>query len=434
MDIFAVTGKPVFFSRSPQIYNLAFSRLRYPAVYTRLAADTAEEALRLAREIGLRGLNVTAPFKEDMARLMDRLDPVAGRLRAVNTVLLRNGRARGFNTDPAGVDGAFRHHGLDPRGQTALVIGAGGAGRAAAAALVAAGAEVTLVNRTLARARSAAAILGCAHAAWGKLSEAAGRSRIIVSAVGGGLDFGRAGWIRPGHVLLEADYRDSPLSRSARETGCLVVPGTDWLLFQAVAALKIFTGRDIEPRRLRPALSPPRPGAPAGNPARDSSVSLVGMMGAGKSTIGKKLAAALGRPFVDTDLAIEQTEGRRIPSLFKDHGERAFRRLEGRVIGCLGRERENTVFALGGGAVGLAANRKFLAARSRVIWLWADPKTLLSRISKEGRPLLEGPGRPGKLRRILARRLLSYASASDFIVNAAAPPAKIVRKILHEIR
>jgi shikimate kinase len=157
------------------------------------------------------------------------------------------------------------------------------------------------------------------------------------------------------------------------------------------------------------------------------------MMGAGKSTIGKKLGAALALPFLDTDRAVEQTVGQTIPSLFRDQGERAFRRLESQIIGRMRREPRKMVYALGGGAVGLESNRKIMKTRSRVIWLWANPRTLLSRVHKGGRPLLEGKDQLGKLRRILARRLISYAAASDLIVNADTPPAKIIRKILHEM-
>jgi len=433
MEIYGVTGKPVSFSLSPQIYNLAFSRMRYPAVYTRLAADTAGEALLMAREIGLRGLNVTAPFKRDMAGLMDHLDSAACQLQAVNTVLLRKGKALGFNTDPAGVLGAFSFHKIRLQGENALVLGAGGAGRAAALALLEAGAKVTLVNRTTSRARAAAKKLGCTYCPLAKLPEVLSGTRIIVSAVSGHPGLVHPDRLDSGHVLLDADYRNSTLAGLARQKGCQIIPGTDWLLFQAVAALKVFTGREVEPRRIRPALSLLQPKSPTGETVSNSSVSLIGMMGAGKSIMGERLAAALSLPFVDTDRAVEQTAGQQIPSLFRDRGERAFRRLESRVIKRMRRERERKVYALGGGAVGLASNRKILKTGSRVIWLWANPRTLLSRIQRGGRPLLEGKDRLGKLRRILAKRLFSYAAASDFIVNADIPPAKIIRKILHEI-
>jgi shikimate dehydrogenase len=433
MEIYAVTGKPIAFSLSPQLYNLAFCRMRYPAVYTRLAADTAGDALLMAREIGLRGLNVTAPFKEAMAALMDHLHSAAFQLQAVNTVLLKKGKALGFNTDPDGVLGAFYYHKIKLQGENALILGAGGAGRAAALALLEAGARVTLVNRTLTRARLAAGKLGCTYCPLVKLPEVLSRTRIIVSAVSGNLGLIQPDWLDSGHILLDADYRDSTLARLAREKGCKIIPGTDWLLFQAVAALKVFTGREVELRRIHQTLSLPDPDSRTRKTASDLSFSLIGMMGAGKSTIGEKLAAALSLPFADADRAIERTAGQQIPSLFRDRGERAFRRLESRIIKRMGRERRKMVYALGGGAVGLESNRKIMKARSRVIWLWANPRTLLSRVQRGGRPLLEGKDRLGKLRLILAERLPSYAAASDLIVNAESPPAKIIRKILHEI-
>ncbi len=102
-DLYGVVGKPILHSRSPQMHNSAFRTLGIDAVYVRLAAESAEDALRTARGMGMKGLNVTAPFKEEMASLVEPADDGARRLGAVNTVVIGEGGPIGYNTDPDGV-------------------------------------------------------------------------------------------------------------------------------------------------------------------------------------------------------------------------------------------------------------------------------------------------------------------------------------------
>ena len=115
-DIYAVAGRPIFHSGSPRMFNAAFKELALDAVYIRLAASTAEEVLSTAREVGIKGLNVTSPFKSDMLPLLDEVDADARRVGSVNTVIERNGRFIGHNTDISGVIGALKDSNFEPRG------------------------------------------------------------------------------------------------------------------------------------------------------------------------------------------------------------------------------------------------------------------------------------------------------------------------------
>ena len=157
-DIRREQARPVFYYKSPLMFNTAFRDLGIDAVYVRLAASQPEEVVRLAREMGMDGFNITSPFKGDILHYLDEVDPDALLIGAVNTVKRKGDRLVGYNTDVAGVLEAVRGSGLDPKGQKAIVLGAGGAGRAACLALVSAGAQVILMNRTLEKARN------CGHA------------------------------------------------------------------------------------------------------------------------------------------------------------------------------------------------------------------------------------------------------------------------------
>lgn len=129
--IFASTGMPIMHSASPQMHNAGFAELGIDAVYTRLAAGSAREALEVARQIGMAGMNITAPFKEEMVKLLYNGDARVRKLGAVNTVKFAGKKAFGFNTDADGVAGALAEKRVKIRGKNAVVLGAGGAAKAA---------------------------------------------------------------------------------------------------------------------------------------------------------------------------------------------------------------------------------------------------------------------------------------------------------------
>ena len=162
--IFASTGKPIMQSASPQMHNAGFAACGVHAIYTRLAADSMEDALQTARQIGMSGLNVTAPFKESACQLSDALSADAKATGAVNTLLIaKNGKTHGFNTDVEGVQKALAAAGVRLKGANAVVLGAGGAARAAAYALCKSGASVAVANRTAKKAKEIASLFGCSH-------------------------------------------------------------------------------------------------------------------------------------------------------------------------------------------------------------------------------------------------------------------------------
>lgn len=162
-----------------------------------------------------------------------------------------------------------------------------------------------------------------------------------------------------------------------------------------------------------------------------STVWLVGMMGAGKSAVGRELARRLGRPFVDTDREIEDLRGVAIAEIFAREGEGAFRALErGMVERLAGRP---AVVALGGGALGQADVRRLVAGTGTLVWLRARPETLLARIGAcEVRPLLAGLGAEARLARIralLAAREADYARAAVAVETDAASVAEVAERI-----
>ncbi len=162
------------------------------------------------------------------------------------------------------------------------------------------------------------------------------------------------------------------------------------------------------------------------------TVWLVGMMGAGKSTVGPALARRLDLPFVDLDAEIERASGRSIPEIFEAQGEDAFRALEVEALERVaGTER---VVALGGGALTQPGVRERVAAAGTLVYLRAAPETLLERIGDpEGRPLLAGLGRLEILERIsalLAEREPAYLGAAFTVDTDRSSVGEVVERIV----
>ncbi len=160
-------------------------------------------------------------------------------------------------------------------------------------------------------------------------------------------------------------------------------------------------------------------------------VVLVGMMGAGKSTVGRRLARRLGIPFVDADREIERAAGMPIPDIFETLGEDAFRDGEKRVILRLLSEGGAKVIALGGGALTTPEVRAAVRERAIAVWLDAPLEILVERTSRRrSRPLLERGDKREILERLLAERRPFYAEAPIRIESDDGPHNRVVERIV----
>jgi len=266
--VVGVIGDPVAHSLSPLLHNTAFAvlGLDWVSVGFRVRAEQTAAALVGARALGVRGLSVTMPHKDQVARLVPLLSPTAERLGAVNCLVeagtgagVGEGDAwRGENTDGAGLLAALRHRdGFEPGGRRCLVVGAGGAGRAVVAALADAGAaEVIVVNRTPERAAAAVALAGAVGRAGGP--DDAPSCDLVVNATPVGMDATPAGdsgasWpidpslLHAGQHVVDLIYHPSetPWMAAARSKGATVDNGLGMLVHQAALQLVAWTG--LEP-------------------------------------------------------------------------------------------------------------------------------------------------------------------------------------------
>ena len=169
-------------------------------------------------------------------------------------------------------------------------------------------------------------------------------------------------------------------------------------------------------------------------PYLSRTVALVGLMGAGKSTVGRRLASAMGRSFHDSDEEIEKAAGMAISDIFSIHGEEEFRRGEKRVLARL-LEGEPHVLATGGGAYLDPETRQMMREKAVTVWLNADLHTLWKRVVKRGhRPLLRTANPREVLARLFDERAPIYSEADLVVESHDGPHDQVVRAILEALK
>lgn len=153
-----IVGDPVAHTLSPAMHNAAFEHLGLDFVYVpwRVFRGATEGCAAALRTLGIRGINVTVPHKVDIMAHLDRIDPCAARIGAVNTIVNHDGELFGYNTDAAGFIQGLGGSGISVQGRQVVVMGAGGAARAVVFSLLDSGARVTVLNRDAARAAALA--------------------------------------------------------------------------------------------------------------------------------------------------------------------------------------------------------------------------------------------------------------------------------------
>jgi len=265
MDVYALIGNPVEHSLSPPMHEAAYDALDIDARYVTFEPPEGggAAAIESAATLGAAGLNVTIPFKQQVIEAVDPA-PLAARIGAVNTVGFSTSPPTGYNTDAAGVVRSFAHHGVSLSG-TAVVVGAGGAGRATAFALADEGLAVHVVNRTESKARDLAAAVADAGGdteghGLDALPDLLPGADLLVNATSVGMKEDAspvpADALHPDLAVLDAVYSpiETRLLQDAAAAGATTIDGAWMLLFQGVEAFERWTGVDAPVEEMNDAL------------------------------------------------------------------------------------------------------------------------------------------------------------------------------------
>ncbi len=246
--VYGVAGNPIRSSLSPIMMNTAFRRETVNAVYLALQANKLADLLKLVHEIPIQGLSVTMPLKQEIMAHLEKTDPLSGKIGACNTVLrAQDGKLYGFNTDVAGITGPIEKR-MSLRGAKVLVLGAGGAARAAVFGLRDKGAEVFILNRTSETAQKLARQSGSKTIK--KDAVAKTSFDVIINAT----PIGMAG-IKATQMLEAKDLNtklvfdlvynpiETPLLRLARQKNIPIITGIEMFVQQGARQFEIFTGK-----------------------------------------------------------------------------------------------------------------------------------------------------------------------------------------------
>ena len=394
-------GRHLGHSYSPQIHA-ALGNYSYD-----LFEKEPEEIADFLKHGDFTGINVTVPYKKDVIPHLDELSPIAKRLGAVNTIVRRNGKLIGHNTDYFGFLTMVKASNLTVAGKKVLVLGSGGASNTVVAVLQELGAQVVVISRTgennygnLQLHEEAAAIVNTTPVG---MYPNTGLSPVDLDhfpKLEGVLDV----IYNPARTQLLLD---------AENRGLVTMNGLLMLVAQAKEASEWFMETVIEDqiiavihRKLQ---------------LQMENIILIGMPGSGKSTVGKLLAEKCGKQFMDADEALVNQSGRAIRDIFAQDGEPLFRELETNVLATLGQQ-SGLVLATGGGCVTQGRNYPLLHQNGTIFCLQRN----LDQLPVEGRPLSQAT----RIEEMFRIRKPLYERFADHMIDNNDSPEFAANQIL----
>lgn len=383
-------------------------RLGYDYELCEISPDKLESFMK---EGDFLGINVTMPYKASVIPYLDHVDDPAQKIGAVNTVVNRDGKLYGYNTDYYGMKALFDHAGIDPEGRKAAILGNGATSRTAKALLTSLGArEINVISRS--------------HGiTYDELYTKHSDTEIIVNTTPVGMFpdiFGSP--IDPTAFkslvgVIDAVYNplNTDLICKAKKRGINAESGLYMLVAQAIFASELFLDTKYPSYMLDVIYE--------GIKAEKENLVLVGMPSSGKSTVGRLLAEKLGSEFVDTDELIIERIKMPIKDFFSSYGEEKFRLVESEVINSLA-GRNGLVIATGGGSVLREENVSALKYNGKIIFL---DRSLDKLVTTDSRPLSSDRA---SLEGLYNLRYPIYQRVSDLQIPGDGMPSEVANNIL----
>ena len=398
-------GKPLGHSYSPVIHALLGD---YEYTLTELEEEEVGEYLKSDK---FDATNVTIPYKKTVMPFLDEISDEALRIGSVNTIThLPDGRLRGDNTDYFGFSYMLDFAHIDVKDKIVLVVGGGGA---------------SMTARTVAADRGAKEVKILTHSEntpenLPKFTDA----QIIINTSPVGM------YPKNGESPVDLDlfpnicgvvdvvYNPSrtALILDAEERGIPCISGLTMLVGQAKVGSELFTGTKIDDSVIADITRKIE--------LDRMNITLVGMPGCGKSTVGRTLAELTGREFIDLDDYITEKAGCPIPEIFAEKGEPYFRDLESECLAEISKL-SGYVLSMGGGTPIRAKNRRMIRQNSTVIWLKRD----ITALPKDGRPVSQA----NDLTKLYEIRKPFYEAVSEYAIDVCDSPEENAKKIMEVI-
>ena len=430
--LLGLIGNPVEHTMSPAIHNTIAKHMKENMAYLPFPVkEDLGAAVKGAYALGVQGMNVTVPYKSDVMDFLVDIDKQARVIGAVNTLVRSDGGYKGYNTDLPGLYRALKSEGIEINGAEVIILGAGGAARAAAFMCAFYQAKmVYLLNRTVEKAVSVAdevkektGFINIVPMSLADYEKIPGNGYLVLQATKVGLysnveetPIEEAAFFEKVSVVYDLIYTpaETKFMHLAKECGAKAYNGLKMLLYQGVAGYEMWNQVSVPEEIVQKAYEA------LVNKLIAKKIILIGFMGCGKTSIGKRLSEALGIPFLDTDELIEAEQKKSISSIFEEEGEAAFRAMETECLRKLLNSKENCfVLSVGGGLPVREENRKLLSQIGHVVYLKVSPETVYKRLRNDKtRPLLQGANPRGRIWDLMNARKGFYESAAASIVEA----------------
>lgn len=400
-------GEHLGHSFSKEIHN-ALAHYDY-----KLQELTPEELKVFMTEKNFKAINVTIPYKKDVIPYLYWISDEAKAINAVNTIVNKDGKLYGYNTDFYGLSGLITRQGVSLENKKVAILGSGGTSNTAFA--VANSMKALSVLRVSREKRDG-------YITYDELYEAYNDAEIIINTTPCGMypNIGKSAVeldkLSCVQAVFDAVYNplSSKLVLDAKEKGITAVGGLYMLVSQAAYAVEKFIDSPVEAEKVEKIFR---------NLYKEKmNIILIGMPASGKTTVGKALAEKLSKSFVDTDALIVEAAGKPIPEIFAQSGEKAFREMESNVIFEISKANKK-IIATGGGAVLNKKNIDNLKGNGRVYFI-NRPLDML--ITTNDRPLSSNRA---DLEKRYNERYSLYTEYADVIIDGSGTIEAVAQRI-----
>lgn len=403
-------GESLKHSFSKEIHN-ALADYKYEII------EIPKEKLdKFAKEKPFKAINVTIPYKEMIIPYLDGIDAAAKKIGAVNTVVNRNGKLYGYNTDFYGMSELISRVGIDLKGKKVIILGTGGTSKTAYAVASSMKAGVILKVSRTGKENSVT---------YEELYRCHCDADVIINTTPSGMypnifdapvDLSRFEKLSG---VIDAVYNPlrTPLIIEAKKRGIKAEGGLYMLVAQAVRASEIFLDtkytKDVTDKVFNDIYR------------KKENIVLIGMPASGKSTVGRLLCASMCRELIDTDSLIEKSENKSIPAIFAEYGEPYFRDAESREIKGIA-SLSGKIIATGGGAVLRAENVDALRENGRIYFI---DRPLSDLIPTSDRPLSSDKE---AITKRYEERYEIYKAAADVTIKVCGGAESVSRSITED--
>ncbi|WP_295149629.1 shikimate kinase [uncultured Peptoniphilus sp.] len=403
---YGLIGENLSHSKSKEIHELL-------ADYTYNLRDIKRKELdEFFKSKKFKGINVTIPYKEVSIKYLDELDELAREIGAVNTIVNRDGRLIGYNTDYLGFDYSLNFYEIDLKGKKVLILGSGGASKMLQKLVRDKGAkEFVVISRSSEDN----------YDSLDKFSD----FEVIINATPVGMypnnmeskvDLNKFNNLE---AIIDLIYNPlkTKLLIDGEKLNIKIMSGLMMLVAQAFFACELFLGRKLDESLITKIYKKLK--------ADMENIILIGMPSSGKTTMGKSLAEELNRDFFDIDELVEEKEAKTIPEIFEEKGEEYFRDLESKVLEDISKE-NGLVIASGGGTPLREKNRDFIMQNSLVIYLNRD----LEKLETSGRPLSKNLE---NLKKLYSERKIIYENLAKIKIDVIEDKTENLNLIIKEV-